>query len=60
MNGFVTCGGCAHWTPNTANPAAGMGTCALNAWHKQRGPHGRAHAPYPTAERVCSKHQPRK
>ncbi|NKF21583.1 hypothetical protein [Solimonas marina] len=55
---FVTCSTCGHWSPDSINPAHGMGSCALGCghWSQQAGPHGRAGPPYPHAERTCAEH----
>lgn len=45
----VTCEGCAHFTPDTINPAAGMGTCGAG-----KGMH------WPMTRHVCGTHSTRK
>jgi hypothetical protein len=43
----VTCEGCRHFTPDTINPAAGMGTCGAG-----KGMH------WPMARHTCADHRP--
>lgn len=50
---LVTCGGCRHFTPDTINPAEGVGTCNANREPRQSEP-----LCYPMAKRDCAEWWP--
>lgn len=54
---LVQCRNCQHYTPDTVNPADGIGTCAAGAWPQSRSTGGtRPMPPYPGAARDCTQY----